>query len=98
MKGRVLEKEVVSVKSELDLKSSEVILNCANFEFRVQGFQAARVPLCASFSVERRKMNLISENSDLEFFGLGFGNFAAEVLSGKNDPNTPSFFRCLAQV
>ena len=29
------EKEVISVKYELDLKSSEVILNCANFEFRV---------------------------------------------------------------
>ena len=55
------EKEVISVKSELDLKSSKVILNCANFE------KLARVPLCASFSVERREMNLISENSDLEF-------------------------------
>ena len=29
-------------------------------------------------------MNLISENSDLEFRVLGFGNFAVEVLSGKN--------------
>ena len=43
-----------------------------------------RVPLCTSFSVERREMNLISENSDLEFRVLGFGNFAVEVLSGKN--------------
>ena len=62
------EKEVISVKSELDLKSSKVILNCANFELGLGFGKLARVPLCASFSVKKkREMNLISENSDLEF-------------------------------
>ena len=28
----------------------------------------------------------------LDIYGLGFGNFAVEVPSGKNDPNTPGFF------
>jgi len=32
---RSAEKEVISVKFELDLKSSKVILNCEKFEFRV---------------------------------------------------------------
>ena len=30
------------MKSELDLKSSKVILNCANLEFRVQGLEISR--------------------------------------------------------
>ena len=59
------------MESELDWKSSCIHvafnLNCEILSLGFRVFETARVPLCASFSVERKNMDIISGNSDLEF-------------------------------